>query len=235
MSTDDVTEGGAGRVVVVGAGLAGVRTAEELRRAGFDGEIVLVGAEPHLPYDRPPLSKQLLSGEWPPDRILLRAPGDTAELDVTFRLGTAAGGLDLDARRVLLADGGSMAFDGLIIATGSEPRRLPGQPDDPQVVMLRTLDDALALRAATATGAAPAGMGRPRRSILFFSSNTRRSAIFLPTRGTRARRAVSPAAIAIRSSSGAPEESIPKATAGPTPLTVSSSSNSAFWSGVAKP
>ena len=91
-------------VVVVGASLAGLRATETLRREGFDGRIVLVGAEPHLPYDRPPLSKQLLAGEWEPQELALRrAPYD--ELDVELRLGVRATALDAAGRELTL-DGG---------------------------------------------------------------------------------------------------------------------------------
>jgi NADPH-dependent 2,4-dienoyl-CoA reductase/sulfur reductase-like enzyme len=142
------------QVVVVGASLAGLRAMQTLRSSGYRGGITCIGAERHEPYDRPPLSKQLLAGEWTEDRIVLRGPADAAELAIDYRLGMPAIGLDLEARTVLLEDGSDVAFDGLIIATGSEPRRLPGQPDDARIVMLRTLDDALAIRAATAQGGA---------------------------------------------------------------------------------
>jgi NADPH-dependent 2,4-dienoyl-CoA reductase/sulfur reductase-like enzyme len=132
-------------VVVVGASLAGLRATETLRREGYDGRLVLVGAEPHLPYDRPPLSKQLLSGEVEADDITLRAPYD--ELDLEFVLGHRAVGLDLDARTLVLDDGAHVRFDGAVLATGSAPRVLPGTPDLDGLFVLRTVDDALAIRA----------------------------------------------------------------------------------------
>ena len=92
-------------VVVVGGSLAGLRAVETLRSGGFEGEITVIGAERHLPYDRPPLSKRLLSGEWEPERIALRKPDDMGSLDVSWRTGIAATGLDTDARQVSLADG----------------------------------------------------------------------------------------------------------------------------------
>src|SRR6187397_3350651 len=92
-------------VVVVGASLAGLRAAESLRTAGFDGTITVIGDERHMPYDRPPLSKRLLAGEWEVDRIWLRKPDDIASLDVDWRLSTCAAGLDLAQRRILLDDG----------------------------------------------------------------------------------------------------------------------------------
>lgn len=134
-------------VVVVGASLAGLRAAETFRSEGFDGRLTLVGAEPHLPYDRPPLSKKVLAGEWDADRIALRKPGGYDELGLEFRLGTAATGLDVAQRRVDLSDGSSVPYDALVIATGAGCRRLPNQPDLPGIHELRTLDDALALRA----------------------------------------------------------------------------------------
>ncbi len=139
-------------VVVVGASLAGLRAAETLRTQGFEGSITLIGAEPHLPYDRPPLSKKLLAGEWEPERIALRHADEYGGLDLTMRLGVRASALDLDRRRVVLADGEDVPFDGVILATGAAPRRLPQQPELAGLHELRTLDDALALRADLAAG-----------------------------------------------------------------------------------
>ena len=132
--------------------LAGLRAAETLRQHAAVGSVVVVGDETHRPYDRPPLSKKLLSGEWEPDRIHLRQPEVFDELDVDWRLGSAAVGLDLDARLVELATGESIPFDSLIIATGARPRRLPGHDTFDHVHELRSLDDALALRAEIAPG-----------------------------------------------------------------------------------
>ena len=130
------------RVVVVGASVAGISTAAALRRGGHRGTITLIGAEPHPPYDRPPLSKQILAGQWEAGRIAL-PPGDTlAELDLDLRLGTAATGLDLAARTVGLDDGTAVPYDTLVIATGVRPRTVPGEGAH----VLRTLDDALRLR-----------------------------------------------------------------------------------------
>jgi NADPH-dependent 2,4-dienoyl-CoA reductase/sulfur reductase-like enzyme len=139
-------------VVVVGGSLAGLRACEQLRTKGFAGKIALVGAESHLPYDRPPLSKKLLAGDWEPDRIHLRRPTEYETLDIDARLGARAISLDVDAARIVLADGTDLPYDGLVIATGAAPRRLPGQPDVPGVHVLRTLDDALALRADLVAG-----------------------------------------------------------------------------------
>lgn len=140
------------RIVIVGASLAGLRAAETLRMAGFGGAVTVIGDEPHLPYDRPPLSKRVLSGEWDADRAVLRKPDDMGSLDVAWRTGVAATGLDLDDRTVQLADGSREAFDGLVVATGSSVRRLPGQDDHSSAHVLRTLDDSLALREQVAGG-----------------------------------------------------------------------------------
>ncbi len=133
-------------VVVVGAALAGLRAAEELRVAGYGGRVVLVGAEPHRPYDRPPLSKELLAGAWGPDQTTLRTRPDD-ELDFDWRLGCRAAALDLEGRAVILGHGERIEFDGAVLATGSVPRTLPETPPIPGIHVLRTLDDALALRA----------------------------------------------------------------------------------------
>jgi NADPH-dependent 2,4-dienoyl-CoA reductase/sulfur reductase-like enzyme len=132
-------------MAIVGTSLAGLRAAETFRREGFDGRIVAIGAEPHLPYDRPPLSKELLRGEVEPDQIVLRKQG-VDDLDLDWRLDARAVALHTAAREVELHDGERIAFDGLVIATGSTPRRLPNQPSLAGVFTLRTLDDALALR-----------------------------------------------------------------------------------------
>ena len=132
-------------IVIVGASLAGLRAAETLRREGYDDRVVLLGAEQHLPYDRPPLSKELLAGEWEPDQIGLRKqPYD--DLGLELRLGRRATGLDASARVVELDDGETLPFDGLVVATGARPRMLPGTPALEGIFVLRTLDDCLAIR-----------------------------------------------------------------------------------------
>ncbi|MFF5483099.1 NAD(P)/FAD-dependent oxidoreductase [Streptomyces sp. NPDC012935] len=130
------------RIVVVGASAAGLAAVETLRREGYVGTLTLVGDEPLAPYDRPPLSKQVLAGEWEPERLALRAPDDLAGLGLDLRLGVAATGLRLADGAVELADGSLVPYDGLILATGVRPRRLAGQGGH----VLRTLDDALRLR-----------------------------------------------------------------------------------------
>jgi NADPH-dependent 2,4-dienoyl-CoA reductase/sulfur reductase-like enzyme len=136
------------RIVVVGASLAGLRAAEALRWGGFTGTLVLVGAEEHPPYDRPPLSKQVLAGNWDADRVWLRKPDDYEPLGLDLRLGQQATDLDVAGREVVLHGGERLPYDAAILATGAAPRRLPGTPQLDGVVELRTLDDALALRAA---------------------------------------------------------------------------------------
>ena len=131
-------------VLVVGAGLGGLRTVERLRTAGFQGRISLVGDEAHAPYDRPPLSKQVLTGEWAPERTTLRSVAGLDELGVRTHLGMRA--VALRQGEVELADGASLHADAIVIATGLAARTLPGQPAG--VHTLRTLDDALALRSA---------------------------------------------------------------------------------------
>ena len=134
------------RIVVVGASLAGLWACESLRNNGYTGTITLVGAETHQPYDRPPLSKSLLKGEMEPDRILLRKPDALAESDLDLRLGVRATAFDAVTLAVTLDTGEVVVGDGVIIATGSAPRALPGQPVFDGITMLRTLDDSLDLR-----------------------------------------------------------------------------------------
>ncbi|MET8719283.1 NAD(P)/FAD-dependent oxidoreductase [Streptomyces misionensis] len=139
------------RIVVVGASAAGLSAAEALRRQGYDGSLTLVGREPHPPYDRPPLSKQILDGSWEPERVRLRRPDDLEALGLDLRLGVPAAALAPAARTVTLADGTELGYDGLIIATGVRPRWLPGC-GTPGVHVLRDLEDALALRERLAAG-----------------------------------------------------------------------------------
>ena len=143
------------RVVVAGASLAGLRAAEELRRRGFDGTVTMVGDEPHEPYDRPPLSKQVLAGAWGAERIglIVGHEGGLPGLGLDWRLGSRASGVDVEARTVRLADGDELPYDGLVVATGATPRELPGTEQLAGVHTLRTLDDAMAIRDAIAGGA----------------------------------------------------------------------------------
>jgi 3-phenylpropionate/trans-cinnamate dioxygenase ferredoxin reductase subunit len=136
-------------IVIVGAGLAGAKAAEELRKEGFDGRLVLYGAERHRPYTRPPLSKGYLRGEEGLDKVYVHAEAWYAEQGVELVPGTTVHAIDAGARAVVLADGRRVAFDRLLLATGSEPRSLavPGA-DLHGVHYLRTIDDADTLREA---------------------------------------------------------------------------------------
>jgi 3-phenylpropionate/trans-cinnamate dioxygenase ferredoxin reductase subunit len=135
------------RVVVVGASAAGLSAAEALRNKGYDGGLTLVGDERHLPYDRPPLSKQILSGAWQPERVQLRDGEAIGKLGADLLLGRTAVGLDTAERRLVLDGGDRVGFDALVIATGVSPRRLPGDVLA-GIHTVRTLDDALSLRTA---------------------------------------------------------------------------------------
>jgi 3-phenylpropionate/trans-cinnamate dioxygenase ferredoxin reductase subunit len=139
-------------IVIVGGSLAGIRCAEALRRRGFSGRLVLAGAEGERPYDRPPLSKELLRGEREPDQIRLNKPDAFDALELDLRLGVRAESLDPAARRVVLANREAIVYDGLVIATGAAARPLPGAPALAGVFTLRSLDDALALRAELERG-----------------------------------------------------------------------------------
>lgn len=131
------------RVVIVGASLAGLRAAQAVRSAGHTGTLVVVGDEAHLPYTRPPLSKQLLAGEQ--EHADCAFPGADG-VDCEWRLGAAATGLDREGKVLALADGETINYDRLIVATGARARTWPDQLDG--VHTLRGVEDALALRAA---------------------------------------------------------------------------------------
>ena len=164
-------------VAIAGAGLGGLRAAEQLRAAGHDGPITVLGAEPHMPYTRPPLSKELLAHELADaeatpetdaddlaalhERVAFRRRASVA--DVTFRLGAPVTGADLAEGELAVADGGTVRFDGLVVATGLRPRHLgvpgPSGPGSGRHV-LRTLDDCARLRAGL-RAALTRGNGRP--------------------------------------------------------------------------
>lgn len=131
-----------GRTVIVGAGLSGLRLAEKLTRLGHTGPITLIGAEPHPPYDRPPLSKTLLTRDDEPRPVFL---GPIPEVEL--RTGVRATDLDTGRRRLTLDDGETLTFDRLVIATGVRPRTIPGFA---AAHVLRTWEDCLRLRAALA-------------------------------------------------------------------------------------
>jgi 3-phenylpropionate/trans-cinnamate dioxygenase ferredoxin reductase subunit len=139
-------------LVIVGASYAGVQLAAAAREQGFDAPIVLLGDEAHAPYQRPPLSKGLLSGKTGVDQLALRGPDFYTEQAIDLRLGVRATALDLAGRRVQLADGSQLGYGWLALATGARCRPLPVPGADLQGVhQLRTLDDALAVAAALGT------------------------------------------------------------------------------------
>ncbi|TPG34325.1 NAD(P)/FAD-dependent oxidoreductase [Mycolicibacterium hodleri] len=131
-------------IVIVGGGLAASRTAEQLRRAEFAGPITLISDEEHLPYDRPPLSKEVLRAET--DDVVLKPAEFYDEKDITVRLGSGATSLDTAAQTVTLASGEVVGYDELVIATGLVPKRIPSFPDLEGIRVLRTFDESLALR-----------------------------------------------------------------------------------------
>jgi 3-phenylpropionate/trans-cinnamate dioxygenase ferredoxin reductase subunit len=133
------------RIVIVGASVAGLTTAEALRAEGFTGGITLVGAEVHAPYDRPPLSKHVLTGEWMPDQAALNQPDELTALGLKLILGRMATALDVSARTVTVGDD-LIPYDRLVIATGVAARRMAGTRNLAGVHSLRTLDDVIALR-----------------------------------------------------------------------------------------
>jgi len=138
------------RVAVVGASQAGLSAVRALRKEGFDGTLRLIGAESRPPYQRPPLSKQVLAGVWGPERTDL---GFDDSLETELILANPAVGLDLGRRRLQLAQGPPVDFDGLVIATGASPRPLPGLPAGLSGLhYLRTVEDCLAIRAELAGG-----------------------------------------------------------------------------------
>lgn len=150
-----------GSVLVVGASAGGLTTAEALRRKGYEGRLTLLGGERHLPYDRPPLSKQVLSGAWEAGRAQLRPEPALRALDAELVLGDGATGLDVANRTVRTESGRELGADTIVIATGVHARTLPveAQPADPRpgqdrlagVHVIRTLDDSVALHAELAT------------------------------------------------------------------------------------
>jgi NADPH-dependent 2,4-dienoyl-CoA reductase/sulfur reductase-like enzyme len=145
----ELRRAGGGGIVIAGAGLAAQRAAETLRRGAYDGRLRMICAERHRPYDRPPLSKEVLAGV---EHGSFRPTAWYEEHGVELELGVAAAGLDCRQRAVTVADGRELRYDRLLIATGSRPRRLALLDGFANVHTLRTLDDARALRAALADG-----------------------------------------------------------------------------------
>lgn len=135
-------------VLIIGASVAGVGCATELRRCGFEGRIALIDGQPHAPYDRPPLSKAILTGEASVDSIGLDTPEQLQAQRIELRLGVAAASLDAATRRVTLADGEQLVGDFIVIATGARARGLPAACSCDGVITVRDLDDGLRLRQA---------------------------------------------------------------------------------------
>ena len=142
-------------VLLVGGGVASVRCARELRRNGFDGRIVLVGDEPTPPYNRPPLSKELLRDDLPDELVLAEPERWYERRGVELLVGRHVVSLELDAREATLDDGSRIGFDRCLLATGAEPRRLP-VPGGEHALLLRTLADARRLREAATVAPAEA-------------------------------------------------------------------------------
>ena len=143
------------RVIIAGAGLGGLRTAEALRANGFAGEVIIFGDEAHAPYNRPPLSKEALYGEISHEKLAFRVRSTATDLQ--WRLGDGIAAASLGERTIRLTSGELLSYDALVAATGVSARRLPipGPPPTPAAGrhVIRTLDDALALRAALRPGA----------------------------------------------------------------------------------
>ena len=142
--------------VIVGASLAGAKAAEALRGGGFDGQISLIGEEAHLPYERPPLSKDYLAGKADRDSVFVHDQAWYRQQEIDLRLGRPAIAIDRAARQVLLADGSRLPYGKLLLTTGSRPRRLPGVTG---VHYLRTIDDSDRLKEILATGSHLAVIG----------------------------------------------------------------------------
>ncbi|SDC96820.1 Reductase C-terminal [Mycolicibacterium neoaurum] len=133
-----------GGIVIVGGGLAGARTAEQLRRAEYDGPITIVSDEQHLPYDRPPLSKEVLRNA--DHDVVLKPQEFYDEARITLRLGNGVTAVDTAAKTLTLADGSTLVYDELVIATGLEPKRIPSFPDLEGIRVLRSLGESAELR-----------------------------------------------------------------------------------------
>jgi len=149
VSTDEIN-----RVIIIGAGQAGGETAQRLRQAGFSGDITLIGEEPNAPYQRPPLSKAYLKGEYDMDRLLLRPASVYAEENITLLTSLRAVWIDRANKKVRVEGGRELPYDALVLATGARPRKLPLVGADLDGVHLfRTAADADALRPRMVSGA----------------------------------------------------------------------------------
>lgn len=145
--------------IIIGAGECGVRAAQALREQGFAGRIVLVGEEPHLPYERPPLSKDVMVCEAAPSPKTISTAEALAGAGIECVTRNAVTAIDRAAKRVTLFDGTAPAYDKLLLATGATPRRLPGVPESDRIRYLRAFDDALAIRAHLDRGSSVAILG----------------------------------------------------------------------------
>ena len=141
-----------GRVVIVGASVAGVGAANELRKCGFQGRIALVDAQPHLPYDRPPLSKAVLQGKDAASTAMFHDRDHYERSNIDLHLGSAVSSLDVDARAVVLNSGQRLVGDAIIIASGARARLFPADRSAGYIHVLRNLDDAERLRACLVPG-----------------------------------------------------------------------------------
>jgi 3-phenylpropionate/trans-cinnamate dioxygenase ferredoxin reductase subunit len=147
-------------IVIVGAGQAGGRAAEALRAAGFPGRVTLVGSEQHPPYERPPLSKELLAGAIEHEKTYLNPEAFYAEKDIGLRLGVTVGAIDRKGQRIELEDGSTLPYDALLLTTGARARRLPlPGGDGARVFYLRDIADSLALRERLTEGTRLAVIG----------------------------------------------------------------------------
>jgi 3-phenylpropionate/trans-cinnamate dioxygenase ferredoxin reductase subunit len=139
------------KFVIVGGGMAGAAAVQGLRERGFDGRLIVVGDEPHLPYERPPLSKEYLRGEQTRDSLPTHDEAWYREQDVELRVGTRVERLDPSGPSVEVEGGERLDADAVLLATGGRPRRMPGEPSD-RVLYLRTIEDADRIRTAIASG-----------------------------------------------------------------------------------
>ena len=142
---------GTDRVVIVGSSVGGVRAAQALRNKGFEGEVILIGAEDVEPYDKPPLSKRFLAGDQDASDLSLMPDADWSGLDITKRLGQAAEALDLSNRHVELRGGERIGYDALILATGVRPKMI-GETGDPLIHTIRELRESVSLRERLTAG-----------------------------------------------------------------------------------
>lgn len=133
-----------GGIVIVGGGLAAARTAEQLRRSNYSGPVTIVSDEDHLPYDRPPLSKEVLRSET--DDVTLKPAEFYQENDITVLLGAGAASVDTVGKKITLTDGREIGYEELVIATGLVPKRIPSFPDLTGIHVLRNFDESLKLR-----------------------------------------------------------------------------------------